>query len=263
MSESETSLQGSSDPNPHDPPSNGGSASESESPLPFILPLFLFLIIASRYPDFAGSYEDSLEPGVTRETWTYLFMIGLQVLVAGGLLTYFYRIYLRHFPFRISPVSIAVGAVGVVLWIGLCELGVESRILAALGFDVSRPSFNPFTIPDDAVRWGFLVARFTLLALFVPIIEEVFLRGWFVRWFHDPSWENVSLKGLPMKTLLAASAYGVVAHPGEAIAAFAWFGLVTWLMNRTGNLWDCVVAHAVTNLLLGIYVVWFSQWQLW
>ena len=42
-----------------------------------------------------------------------------------------------------------------------------------------------------------------------------------------------------------------------------WFGLVSWLMNKTGSLWDCVVAHAVTNLLLGIYVLIFAQWHLW
>jgi len=33
-------------------------------------------------------------------------------------------------------------------------------------------------------------------------------------------------------------------------------------MIRTRNLWDCVVAHAVTNLLLGLYVVHSGQWHL-
>ena len=51
-------------------------------------------------------------------------------------------------------------------------------------------------------------------------------------------------------------------HPGELLAAFVWFSMVTWLMVRTRNIWDCVVAHAVTNLLLGIYVVTTGNWQL-
>ena len=38
--------------------------------------------------------------------------------------------------------------------------------------------------------------------------------------------------------------------------------MVTWLMVRTRNIWDCVVAHAITNLLLGIYVVSTGEWQL-
>jgi hypothetical protein len=52
-------------------------------------------------------------------------------------------------------------------------------------------------------------------------------------------------------------------HPGELLAAGVWFSLVTLLMVRTKNIWDCVAAHAVTNLLLGIYVVTYGQWQLW
>ena len=52
-------------------------------------------------------------------------------------------------------------------------------------------------------------------------------------------------------------------QPGEFLAAAAWFGMVTWLMVRTRNPWDCVLAHAVTNLLLGIYVVVWHEWALW
>jgi CAAX protease family protein len=59
------------------------------------------------------------------------------------------------------------------------------------------------------------------------------------------------------------TAVPMLMHPGELLAAFVWFSLVTWLMTRTRNIWDCVAAHAVTNLLLGIYVVTQHQWQLW
>jgi hypothetical protein len=33
-------------------------------------------------------------------------------------------------------------------------------------------------------------------------------------------------------------------------------------MLRTRNIWDCVAAHATTNLLLGIYVVATGEWWL-
>jgi len=41
-----------------------------------------------------------------------------------------------------------------------------------------------------------------------------------------------------------------------------WFSMITGLMVATRNIWDCVAAHAVTNLLMGIYVVGWNQWQL-
>jgi hypothetical protein len=51
-------------------------------------------------------------------------------------------------------------------------------------------------------------------------------------------------------------------HPQEALAAAVWFSAITWLMLRTRNIWDCVAAHAVTNLLLGLYVVVTGNWWL-
>lgn len=254
-----------------DTEANAHQPARSSNPIPFVLPLVLFLLIASCYPDVASSYEQSdvesdvspLNIALTSETWWYLVMIGVQVVLACGLLVWFRKVYLEHFPLRISPLSVVVGIVGVVLWIAVCYPELELGLLKAIGFDASRPSFDPFTLQDTSVRTMFLALRFTLLALIVPIIEELFLRGWLVRWIQNPNWENVPLTGLSIGALLTASIYGVLTHPSEAIAAFLWFGLVTWLMNRTGNLWDCVVAHAVTNLLLGIYVLKFEQWQLW
>ena len=48
--------------------------------------------------------------------------------------------------------------------------------------------------------------------------------------------------------------------PAEMFAAAVWFTLITWLMFKTKNIWDCVAAHAVTNLLLGVYVVLSGDW---
>jgi CAAX prenyl protease-like protein len=252
-----------------DSEANAQQPVRSANPIPFVLPLILFLLIASRYPDFASSLQldgaeaDADDGTMTPETWWYLVMIGVQIVLASSLLVWFRDVYFEHFPLRISPLSVVVGIFGVVLWVAVCRLEIEPRLLNAIGFDASRPSFNPFTLKDTSVLALFLALRFTMLALIVPIIEELFLRGWLVRWMENPSWENVSLKGLSIGALLTPSVYGVLTHPSEAIAAFLWFGLVTWLMNRTGNLWDCVVAHAVTNLLLGIYILQSGEWHLW
>ena len=247
--------------------------SESESILEspttaYILPLIVFLIVATFYPNFAESYAaDGLggEPpsGATRETQIYLAMVGIQVVIASALVFRFRNVYQQEFPFRVSWMAVPVGIVGVVLWILLTEIGVESALLGKLGVETSRPSFNPFTIDDATARGVFLVSRFPLLPILVPIVEELFLRGWLMRWIENPDFQAASLKQLGVTALLSASAYGVLTHPSEAIAAFVWFGWVTLLMRWTGNLWDCVVAHGVTNLLLGVYVVVYAQWHLW
>jgi uncharacterized protein len=177
----------------------------------------------------------------------------------------------REFPFRISLLSIAVGVVGVVLWIWLCKLRLEPKLLAPLGLDGfvgglgERPSYNPLEAlkTTPAWAWTFLVIRFIGLALVVPIIEEFFLRGFLMRFVQQEQWWEIPFGKVTPLAVVVGTAVPMLMHPGELLASFVWFSLVTWLMIRTKNIWDCVAAHAVTNFLLGLYVVTQGEWQLW
>jgi uncharacterized protein len=97
----------------------------------------------------------------------------------------------------------------------------------------------------------------------VPLIEEFFLRGFLMRLVASGNWWRLPLNQINTAAIATGTLYGVLSHPAEMFAAAVWFSLVTWLMMKTGNIWDCVAAHAVTNLLLGVYVLWSHQWALW
>ena len=258
-----------SNPNPTSPIEEHAhdKGSDRNLTVAFVLPLMIALGITMFYPDVAESYEvDEGEPPileVTSEVWWYLGLVSSQVIAVMVAVGYFWSDYVRQFPFRVSWLSVPVGIIGVFLWVVLTQLGLEDPILQMLGFDLSRPSFNPFVIQSMPVFLAFMSIRFLLLTLANPMAEELFVRGWLVRWVDDPDFEHIRLNQLSTLALISASLYGIVSHPGEAIAAFVWFGLVTLLMRHTGNLWDCFVAHAITNFLLGVYVIQFQQWQLW
>jgi hypothetical protein len=172
----------------------------------------------------------------------------------------------RTFRLRISPLAIVVGVLGVVAWITLCELQLEHRFFAWLGVDVipglgARSAFNPLEqMADRNWAYGFLAVRFIGLALVVPVIEEFFLRGWLVRYLISAEWWTVPFGVATRSGLIAATAVPMLMHPGELLAAAVWFSAVTWLMLRTHNIWDCVAAHAITNLLLGLYVLYSGHW---
>ena len=254
---------------------------------PFVLPFLAFMLISMLEVKFPSENEDtifsdieisSIEEGnlsqaelyvlnERRETTThFLGIYGLKVLVTTGLLVFFWKTYLSAFPWSATWLSIGVGVVGVLLWVVLCDLGWERQIISWFsteGISV-RSQFNPFSQLDH--NWQltcFLAVRFFGLVIMVPICEELMLRGFLMRYVEDPEWWTVSLSRLSFRTLLVAPAYGVLTHPTEALAALAWFSLVTWLVQRTGNFWDAVLAHAVTNLLLGLYVCFYAQWHLW
>jgi CAAX prenyl protease-like protein len=173
--------------------------------------------------------------------------------------------------------SVFVGAVGVVLWVGLCNLGVEKWILTqdsvmtvcrwmGLG-DISmgaRPSFDPFRqMGHSLLTYAFLAVRFFGLVIVVPVIEEFFLRGFAMRFVMAERWWEVPLGRMNAAAVAVSLALPALTHPGELLAALAWFGMITIFYWRTRSLWNCVVAHAATNLLLGVYIVTTGSWWLW
>jgi len=136
-------------------------------------------------------------------------------------------------------------------------------VLSVLGFGAERPAFNPLErIENPFSRYGFLLVRFAGLALLVPLFEELMLRGWLMRSIVSADLARVPFGRVTTMSVVVGIAFPVLYHP-EKLAALVWFSLVTWLMVRTKNFWDCVAAHAVTNLLLGVWVLWSGEWRLW
>jgi hypothetical protein len=176
----------------------------------------------------------------------------------------------QQFPFRVTLLAPVVGAVGVVLWIGICKLELEPALLGPLGLDSilglgQRSAFNPLDELAEHPLWayGFLAIRFLGLVAVVPLIEEFFLRAFVMRFVIDAEWSKIPFGTLTPTAIVAGTLFGMLTHPAELFAAAVWFTLITWLMFATRSVWDCVVAHGVTNLLLGIWVVTTGDWQLW
>jgi len=173
----------------------------------------------------------------------------------------------REVPFRVTLLAPLVGVIGAPIWIGLCRL--ETSLLPALGLDwlgdtSARTGFNPLAELRDNPAWayGFLAIRFFGLVVVVAIIEEFFLRGFLIRFLTRGDWWNVPLGTATAFPLVAMTVAAALSHPpAEYLAAVVWFSLVSWLMLRTKSLWDCVVAHGVTNLLLGLYVLATGHWE--
>lgn len=194
-----------------------------------------------------------------------------KLVAVVGLMLWFAPGY-RAFSFRVHPLAVAVGAVGIVAWVGLVLL--ERDVLGAAspsawlsrmaGGGETRSAFNPFVewAERPVLAWAFWGVRMCGLALVVPVIEEFFLRGFLMRYFARPDWWQVPIGTWEQTGVAVVTLVAVLMHPGEVLAALVWFSLVTALVLWGRNLWDCVVAHAVTNLLLGLYVLATGAWYL-
>ena len=186
--------------------------------------------------------------------WLYA---GNLVLV-GGMLLLWWREYgelaRQNWPdMREVLLAVAVGLAVFVLWIHLdapwMQIGQPTAVFVPLG-------------ADGQLLWPLIVVRWLGATLLVPVMEELFWRSFLMRWLQSPVFEGIDPRRVGAKAVLLSTFVFMLAHPLWLAAIVA--GLAYALLYRsTGRLWTAVIAHAVTNGALGIWVVASGQWQFW
>ena len=162
--------------------------------------------------------------------------------------------------------GIVAGVLGLFIWLFFSHLHLESYITPYLPGPLRPPprvGYNPFEELSSGLGvWSFIAVRLLGIAVLVPLAEELFWRGFLLRWLIDPEWEKIKLGEFTWESLGIVVLMFALAHP-EWFAAAAWCLLINGLLYWKKDLWQCVVAHAVTNLLLAIYVMQTGEWWLW
>ena len=215
------------------------------------------------YVLFAGlGLLEGSSAGEPRYPWWYTLKI---VLVTAA--WWHYRARYPKPSLKGIGLGTMVGVVGTVIWIGLSRLVMPTdfveRLPSWLQSAGTRSGYNPFTeISSPVFIWAFLAVRMIGLAAIVPLMEEVFWRGFVLRYLVDEDFESLAQGRFTPTSFAAVTLLFALTHP-EFLAALAWGATVNWLYYRTRNLWACIVAHAVTNLLLGLYIIQTGAWDLW
>ncbi len=127
----------------------------------------------------------------------------------------------------------------------------------------NRSAFDPFvSIASPSTRYVFLATRFFGLALMVPVMEELFWRSFLIRYLTTAKWRNIPPWEYSWPAFAMVAAGFGLEHPEwlVAVVCAVAYGL---LLRQTKSLFACIVAHAATNLGLGIYVIYSGAWQLW
>ncbi len=159
--------------------------------------------------------------------------------------------------------SIAIGVAVFVIW-------VAPDVIFGAGYRHHWLFENSITgaaasslAPHLKVNIAFMLLRSVSSAILIPILEELFWRGWMMRWLIDKDFLSVPLgKYVPsafwIVALLFASEHGPYWEVGLAAGI-----IYNWWIVRTRNLADCILAHGVTNAVLCVYVLFTGQWQYW
>lgn len=188
------------------------------------------------------------------QRWIYLLTVG----VVGGLLCWFWCEYGELAMPTIPTVwetalAVAVGAAVFGAWIVLDAPWMQLGSASA--------SFVPVD-SEDQLQWILIIARWVGAALLVPVMEELFWRSFLMRWIEGHDFLSVDPRRIGVRAVLLSTLVFVMAHTMWLAAIFA--GLAyAWLYYRTAKLWTSVIAHAVTNGALGVWVVATRAWSFW
>lgn len=167
---------------------------------------------------------------------------------------------IRHWCGRPTWWPPLVGMALVVPWIVLASL---QRDAGWAGGEGGRAAFNPF---DDGSSgpwaYGFAAIRAIGLVVVAPIVEELFLRGFLMRYAIREDFWTVPFGALTFPAIGACLFYAAASHPSECVAAVGWFAVVTGIATATRRPIDTILAHAMTNLALGGYVLMTANWWL-
>ena len=160
-------------------------------------------------------------------------------LVAAALAgaVWYFRAQVRALQWALDPVAVGLGALVGLAWVLLADSGNEGQALSQALADLT---------PVMLTVW--VVSRLVGTVLLVPLVEEMFFRGYVMT--------RLDRGGAPMRLLaIAVSSALFAALHGRWIAA-GLAGLVFALvMLRRGRLGDAVVAHLVANLVVAAWAL--------
>lgn len=157
--------------------------------------------------------------------------------------------------FSIEAVLVGIGVIA--MWIFLDPFYPKLTALTEPSEDWNPPAAYP-----GGLGWFFIVARIAGATLVVPPLEEMFYRSFVYRYVINADFEQVSLKRFHLGSLLITSIVFGVSHR-EWLAGILCGCAYQWLVLRRGHLGDAVTAHAISNLLLGLWVVYKGAWHFW
>ena len=190
--------------------------------------------------------------------WRWIY--ALRTLVVGAAVVFFWRQYdeLRSAPRLIAldwATSVVIGAVVFGLWI------VMDTGWMVVGSNASG-GFDPRRYDSPAFHWPLALTRLLGFAVVIPVVEELFWRSFVMRWLERTEFRSVGPAQVGAQAFAITAALFAVEHT-QWLAGLVAGVAYGWLYIRTQNLWAPVLAHAVTNGLLGVWILATAQWRFW
>jgi CAAX prenyl protease-like protein len=205
--------------------------------VPFVI--FLALTFCQKWLGVQGPY------------WMYLVKTAV-----GAWLIWEMRSYVAEMRWAISWEAVVVGVGICVMWIGISDWYPK--------FSKPDTTWNPHTLygQGSTMAWMFVLVHLLGSTFVVPPLEEVFYRSFLYRYLVKTDFLAMPLSRFHLLSFVVTSAAFAAEHY-EWLSGILCGLAFQWLVIRKNRIGDAMTAHAITNFLLGVWVIWKGAWQFW
>ena len=226
-------------------PTNSPVDSKARATLAWVGPFAVFMVwlAVDKYLPIANPWKEILR----------------DLVLVAAILGFSRRILPRSAPHWIASVALGIGVF--VLWIAPDLLFPAWRSHWLFQNDVVGKLKT--SIPPAELTPVMLALRVVRASVLVPVLEELFWRGWLPRWIQNTQFDRVPL-GEYTPLAFWATALLFAAEHGPFWDVGLLCGIIyNWWMKRTRSLGDLVLVHATTNFALSMFIISSERWTFW
>jgi len=204
-----------------------------------VMPFVVFLALTFAQGQF----------GVASQYWLYLAKT-----FVGAWLVWEMRQFVPEMRWTASWEAVAIGALVFAMWVGADPYFPHMKS--------SGEAWNPHTQfgQNSALARLFLVVRVFGMTFVVPPLEEVFYRSFLYRYFVRLDFQSMPFNRFHATSFIVTSVIFGFEHSQWLAGILCGFAY-QWLVLRKNRLGDAMTAHAITNFLLGAWVIWKGDWK--
>jgi len=175
----------------------------------------------------------------------------LRTVATAILLIFYFRQYKELKKFKFSFLAILIGILIAVVWVSL--EGLYPQIPGEIA--------NPYSLGTDFFI-PILITKIIGFILVAPLIEELFVRSFMLRFFINPDFEKVKIGTYSLFSFIITVLFFGFSHnlwlPGLIVGI-----MLNLFLYKTKSIWSCIQAHMTANLILAVYILLTQSWIFW
>ncbi len=239
----------------------------------YVVPLAVFMIftLISQFAGEAMLWEHDHAPWYRH--WPEQLFYPIQTLLCALVLGFFWK----HYEFKWTRkvwIGVLAGFVGIGFWLlptvlydHLGMTGKPDGFFQKLsGLAPRDEGFDPGVFENPAAYWTSLIFRILRAVVIVSLVEEIFWRGFLMRFLLDMDgdyWKVPFGKAAFLSFAVVTLGFMLAHAPLDWAGAVVYGSITYWVAVKTKSLLACVVMHGVANASMAAFAMVYGKYGLW